>query len=90
MPRKSGIWKRSSDSNYYTTIKGVKYKLGTDFEVAQIRFRQLTGNEGFEAEMEPLIASICQAAAHISRHMPKQEAYSLLDAIYAMKENKCR
>jgi hypothetical protein len=89
MPRHSGIWMRSQDKCYYTTIKGVKYNLGADLEVAQIKFRQLVGDEGFKGAMEPLVASICDAAAHIARHMPKDEAMALLTAMYAMKEKAC-
>jgi len=89
VPRPSGIWKRSQDNCYYTTIKGMRYNLGADFEVAQIRFRQLMGDNSFKDAMEPLVASICEAAAHIARHMPKEEAMALLAAMYAMKEKSC-
>lgn len=83
MPRPSTIWKRSSDNCYYTTFKKVQYNLGDNLEIAKIRFRQLVGSK----EIEPLITSICAAAAHIAKYMTKQEAHALMDSVYSMKES---
>ncbi len=82
MARHSTIWKRSSNGQYHTTFKGIRYCLGSDLALAKIKFAEITGKKD---ERELVVDKLLAAAKLLTDNLKRKDAVSLLDAMYGMK-----